>query len=138
MQSVIHYLVLLLTGAMLHAQNTVEVRMTHFENNQGKAHAALFDDESKFLKEGIAYQEAEIQEQEAIVRFTDLPDGVYAISCYHDEDNNGELNLRMGMIPSEPYGTSNNARGFFGPPKWKDAKFEVKNGEVKQLTIKVK
>lgn len=138
MQSVIYYLVMLLTGAMLHAQNTVEVTMTHFKSEEGKAHAALFNDASKFLKEGIAYQEAVIIDEEAVVRFTDIPDGVYAISCYHDEDSNGELNMRMGIIPSEPYGTSNNARGFMGPPKWKDAKFEVKNGEVRKLSIKVK
>ncbi len=138
MQSVIHYLALLLTGTLLQAQNTVEVTMTHFDSDTGKAHAALFNDESKFLKEGIAYQEAVINGKVAVVRFTDVPDGTYAISCFHDEDSNGELNMRMGIIPSEPYGTSNDARGFFGPPKWEDAKFEVKNGEVKKLTIKVK
>jgi len=125
-------------GAMLQAQNSVEVKMTQFKNDNGKAYAALFNEKSRFLKEGIAYLESEIKNGEAMVRFSNLPDGIYAISCYHDEDNNDRLNMRLGIIPSEPYGTSNDVRGFFGPPKWEEAKFEVKNGEVKKMIIKVK
>ena len=64
-----------------------------------------------------------------------IPDGVYAVSCYHDEDANGELNFFMGMYPTEDTGTSNNAPARFGPPKWEDAKFEVKNGEMKSFEI---
>ena len=37
-------------------------------------------------------------------------------------------------IPKEDYGCSNNARGTLGPPKWKDAKFELK-GQDKVITI---
>ena len=42
----------------------------------------------------------------------------------------GELNFFMGMYPTESTGFSNNAPARFGPPKWQDAKFEVKNGET--------
>lgn len=28
-------------------------------------------------------------------------------------------------IPIENFGCSNNAKGFMGPPKWKNAKFEL-------------
>mgnify|MGYP005997300017 FL=1 len=39
-------------------------------------------------------------------------------------------------IPKEPIGMSNNAKGFMGPPKYKDAKFNVTKDVV--LTINVK
>jgi uncharacterized protein (DUF2141 family) len=71
----------------------------------------------------------------ATVIFTNVPDGDYAVSCFHDEDDNGKLNMFMGMMPTEDYGTSNNAPANFGPPKWIDAKFEIKDGETKTFEI---
>jgi uncharacterized protein (DUF2141 family) len=80
---------------------------------------------------------AEIKNKEAKVSFSDVPDGVYAISVFHDEDNNGKLNMVLGFYPSEATGASNNAPANFGPPKWKNAKFEVKNGQVVKQHIKL-
>ncbi len=138
MQTVLTYLTLLITGVMLHAQNSVEVTLTHFNSDEGMARVGLYNNPSDFLNKEFKTLETTIQNGVATVTFTDVPDGIYAISSYHDEDNNGQLNMRMGIIPAEDYGCSNNARGFFGPPKWEDAQFEVQNGEVKQLEIKVK
>lgn len=58
-------------------------------------------------------------------RFSDLPAGRYAVIAYHDEDGNGRLNLRFGMIPVEGYGLSN-APEVAGPPKFSDAAFELR------------
>ncbi len=98
---------------------------------------SLYDNEANFLERGIVSKKSEIINQQASFSFSELADGVYAVSCYHDEDNNGKMNMIMGMIPSEDYGTSNNAVGHFGPTKWKDAKFEVSNGEIVKLNIKL-
>lgn len=38
-------------------------------------------------------------------------------------------------IPKEDYGCSNNARGFMGPPKYDDAKFQL--SENKTIEIKI-
>ena len=89
------------------------------------------------FKGGKDVAEVFVENKEAKVVFTNVPDGVYAVSCYHDEDSNGELNMFMGMIPSEPYGCSNGARGFFGPPKWEDAHFEVNEQETRKLDIRL-
>ncbi|HAT66810.1 DUF2141 domain-containing protein [Aureisphaera sp. CAU 1614] len=137
MQTVLHFLTLLLTGMLLQAQNTVEVTMTHFGTNDGKARVGLYNQAEDFLNKEFKTLETVIVNQKATVAFTDVPDGMYAISCYHDEDNNGQLNMRFGMIPIEDYGCSNGAKGFFGPPKWEDAQFEVKGGEVKSIAIKL-
>jgi len=137
MQTVLHYLALLLTGTLLQAQNTVEVTMTQFDNNNGIARVGLYNQANDFLDKAFLAQEATISNEKATVVFNDIPDGTYAISMFHDEDNDGKMKMRMGFIPAEDYACSNNAKGLFGPPKWDDAKFEVKGGEVKSIAIKL-
>ena len=68
---------------------------------------------------------SEIKNDKAVVTFENLPAGDYAISTYHDENNNGKLDKNMMGIPSEDYAASNNAKGFMGPPAYKDAKFVI-------------
>jgi len=135
MQTILIYLTLLLTGMILHAQNTIEVSITGFDSNQGEVKVGLYNKEGDFLKKYTKSISSEITNKKANVTFTDIPDGVYALSCYHDEDANGKLNFFMGMYPTEDTGTSNNAPARFGPPKWQDAKFEVKNGEIATFDI---
>ena len=128
---------LLLTGTTLHAQNTIEVSLTKFDSNEGIVLVGLYNDAGDFLDKTFMSISSEIVDKEAKVIFTDVPDGIYAISSYHDEDDNGSLNMILGMIPSESYGCSNGARGFFGPPKWENAKFEVKDGETRKMDIRL-
>jgi len=137
MQTVLTYLTLLLTGMLLHAQNTIEVNMTGFGSDHGTVMVGLYDTEDTFLGTPQKSFSSEILDKKANVTFTDIPDGIYAISCYHDEDENGELNMILGFYPKEDYGTSNNAPARFGPPKWEDAKFEIKNGEIATFDIKL-
>lgn len=137
MQTVLLYLTLLFTGVIIQAQNTVEVNITDFSNNDGKVMIAIYDSEANFLGKGLISKKSEITNKQAKFTFSNLPDGTYAVSCVHDEDDNGKMNMMMGMIPSEDYGTSNNAPAYFGPPKWNDAKFEVSNGEIVELNIKL-
>jgi uncharacterized protein (DUF2141 family) len=66
--------------------------------------------------------------------FKGLAPGQYAATAFHDLDSNGKLNANLMGLPTEPYGFSNNARGNFGPPAFKDA--AVKVGE-QDLTIEI-
>jgi len=137
MQAVLLYLTFLFSGIIIQAQNTVEVNITDFDSNDGTVYISIYDSEENFLEKGFVSKKSEVTNQEASFTFSELVDGVYAVSCFHDEDDNGKMNMIMGMIPSEDYGTSNNAPARFGPPKWKDAKFEVKGGEIVKLNIKL-
>lgn len=58
-------------------------------------------------------------------RLADLPPGDYALTVYHDENGNGELDRGAFGQPTEPYGFSNDARGRFGPPPWGAVRFTV-------------
>ena len=135
MQTIITTITLLFTTLILQAQNTVEVKMTNFDNDKGTAMVGLYNSEENFLESGFMYKKSKIENEMATVTFTNVPDGDYAVSCFHDEDDNGKLNMFMGMMPTEDYGTSNNAPANFGPPKWIDAKFEIKDGETKTFEI---
>ena len=135
MQTILTYFAMLLTGLFLQAQNSIVVNITGFESNKGTVMVGLYNKEGDFLKEYHLSISSDIYDNKANVTFTDIPDGVYAVSCYHDEDANGELNFFMGVYPTEDTGTSNNAPARFGPPKWEDAKFEIKDGEIKTFKI---
>ncbi len=137
MQTVLTYLMFLIAGLGMQAQNTIEVTLTDFKSNDGSVRVGLYDTKGDFLDKEYKTLKSKISNKEAVVTFTDVPDGTYAISCYHDEDNNGELNMIMGLFPSESYGCSNGARGFFGPPRWEDAKFEIAEGETRKFDIRL-
>jgi len=135
MQTVLLYVSLLLTGLVLQAQNTVEVSINNLSNNTGNVKVGLYNSKADFLEKVYKGEIATISDLKSKTTFTDIPDGIYAVSFFHDEDNDGEFDMFMGMIPTEDYGCSNNAKGRFGPPKWEDAKFELKNGQLKEINI---
>ncbi|TFL16328.1 DUF2141 domain-containing protein [Jannaschia formosa] len=55
---------------------------------------------------------------------TGLPEGVYAVQAFHDEDSNGDLN-RRGLRLREGIAFSNDAPMRFGPPRFRDAAVRV-------------
>jgi uncharacterized protein (DUF2141 family) len=73
----------------------------------------------------------------AVLPFAGIPAGEYAVSVYADMNGNGELDSNLFGIPQEPVGMSRDAKGRFGPPKFKDAVFTVGDGTVTQ-TIHLK
>jgi uncharacterized protein (DUF2141 family) len=68
------------------------------------------------------------------VVFTNLEPGQYAIICFHDENGNGRLDKSFWGVPSEPYGFSNDAHGFLGPPEFAAAALTL-DGSDKAVTI---
>jgi len=125
-----------LTGGFAQAQNNLEVSINGFKNDSGKVKVGLYDSESNFLKTVYKNAVADIQAGTASVVFNDLPKGTYAISVFHDENNNGTLDRNGFGIPTEGYGTSNDAKGFMGPPKFEDAKFTIETHSKATINIR--
>ena len=98
-------------------------------SDQGQVKLMLFEREEGFRKEDKALQVLALPaaKGEVHARFQGLPPGRYAVVAYHDENADGKLNLRFGMFPKEGYGLSNNFKPS-GPPKFKDAAFELPSG----------
>ena len=128
-------LVLFLFTAAVHAQEataTIEVEILNIENNEGQMMIGLYDAETNWLKRIYKGGIGKIENGTSAFVFSGIPEGTYAISVFHDEDNDGELKTFLG-IPREATGSSNDAPARFGPPKWKEAKFEVSDGVVKKI-----
>jgi uncharacterized protein (DUF2141 family) len=130
MQTVLTYLTLFFTGMMMTAQSSVTVTVTDLNSNDGKLMIGLYDSEKNFLSTRFMGAMETIENHTATFTFTDVPEGEYAISTFHDENDNQVFDMRFGVIPKEDYVTSNNAKGFFGPPDWDDAKFTVKDAPI--------
>lgn len=113
------------------------VEITGMNTDIGKVFLALYNAEKTFLKkhETTKGANAVVKGKKAIAYFKGLKKGEYAISLFHDENDNNKMDTRIFGIPKEPYGFSNNAKGFMGPPKFKDAKFIVDAN--KTISIKV-
>ena len=102
------------------------VQMTGFESDAGHARVALVNRREQFLSRDLApFRSAAvpIRDKQAHVVFEQLPQGEYAISVFHDANDNGELDSNLLRIPKEAYGFSNDARGTFGPPGYDAARF---------------
>lgn len=65
--------------------------------------------------------------QAGTMRFVvqDLAPGRYALSAFHDENDNGVLDTNLLGIPSEGYGFGNDASATFGPPRFEAAAVDV-------------
>ena len=118
----------------------VQVTVTGFESEEGQVLIAIFLDENGWPDdEAVAFGATvlSIRERQAVAEFKDVPSGSFAISVFHDEDSDRELDTGVFGIPSEDYGFSRGARGSFGPPSFDDARLDLIEGESKQLTIRV-
>lgn len=121
------------------SEGTLLISIENVKKNKGKIMLAVYAEAENFLSE-ITYrsiQQAVDQSGVVTLKIADLPYGTYAISLYHDENNNGEMDANFMKIPKEPYGFSNNARGMFGPPKFEEAQFSFSNTD-QQIRIKIK
>jgi uncharacterized protein (DUF2141 family) len=119
----------------------VEVNMTGFKTEEGTARVAFFLD-ARVWPDGngsiFATAVVPISGGQASAVFEDVPAGSFAVSVFHDENGNGELDSVALGIPSEAYGFSGDARNMFGPPSFEKARMELAAGETKQITIRVK
>ena len=117
----------------VNSQNKITVQIEKVSPAKGSIFVALFDSESTFLTAKRFKSEKILVDSNSVsVVFDSIPNGTYAISTFHDENSNGKMDTGMFGIPEEGYGFSNNARGMFGPAKFKDAKFVIKDEDVIQ------
>ena len=119
-------------------EGTIFLTIKEIENKDGVMMVALFNEDDKFLKIPSYSQEIPISDETEIkVIFRNIPYRKYAVSIYHDLNENGDLDSNMIMIPKEPIGFSNDYFPKFGPPKFKHAAFDLDQKELK-MTVNLK
>lgn len=114
----------------LTAQNTqnIIVTVTNPTSENGKISFALFDKEN-FMKTPLKREIGTIKNGKSTIIFKEIPVGEYAITCYHDKNDNGKMDFASNGMPLEDYGASNNVFNF-GPPSYEDAKFTVSDKKI--------
>lgn len=112
---------------------TLTIKVSGLKSNKGKLLVGLYNTKATFLKKQYKGRIVEIKNKKSEIIFKNIPKGEYAVSFIHDVNNNGKMDTNFLKIPKEDYGCSNNARGFMGPPKFNDAKFDFTSN--KTITI---
>ncbi|WP_117880601.1 DUF2141 domain-containing protein [Aureibaculum luteum] len=125
-------IIIVFTSVVSWSQSTVNLKVyiEGLNSDEGKLFVAIYDHRDDFLKNPYQGEITEIINGKAIVEFFQLPKGTYAISSFHDENNNGLLDKNYFGIPKEPNACSNNAKSRFGPPKYTDAKFNLEKDDT--------
>ena len=114
---------------------TLSIEFEGLKTENGKLFVALYNSEEDFLKNQMKGSIVDISNGKASASFDNLKSGIYAISSFYDKNNNGKMDTNFLGIPKEPVACSNNAKGKFGPPKFKDAKFMISTDHT-QIKIK--
>lgn len=118
----------------------VEISVTGLSNVQGNIYISVYDSDDnwlgddKVLEQKVVISEALKGDQlEAVLL---LKQGEYALTIYYDANDNGVLDTNFFGLPKEPVALSNNAKPKFGPPKYRDAKFQL-GAEIHIQTIDI-
>jgi len=122
------------------SSKSVELHFTHFRNDTGFARIAVYNNPLNFCKESIKpFREisAKIVHRQCSVTISDLPDGDYAITLLHDENEDAIMNYDFLGLPKEGFAFSNNALPGFTKPGFNACKIKVKAGITVKQTIKV-
>lgn len=105
---------------------SLDIEVGGMRSAEGQVKLMLFDKAEGFRKEDQSREVLAVPAQTGSLQaaFKELPPGRYAVIAYHDENANGKLDLRFGMIPAEGYGLSNNPE-VLGPPSFEHAAFDL-------------
>lgn len=115
---------------------TLEVEVHELKSDKGIISYLLFKDKSGYPdKPEKSFRQGSIPAHKHSFILPDIPEGKYAMTFIHDENNNGKLDTTIG-IPTEGFAFSNNPKVFFGPPSYGKVKFKVPLS--KPLKIKMK
>lgn len=121
-------------SAQDNAEVSIHVVINRTSSNEGMVYYALYDSQKGFNeKQPFKVAQSEIADNKTHVSFEKIPNGTYAIICYHDTNDNQQLDFE-GYMPIEDYGVSNNPL-LMGPPTYEAAKFEV---DGKDLALEIK
>ena len=118
---------------------TLNIQISGLRSKKGTLRIGLFNSKETFSKKGKAIRSAVVKpnSREAETSFKELPYGYYAISLYHDENDNDKYNLGLVLFSRERYGFSNNVKpGLRGPPSFEAAMF-LMNSNEQVVTIKL-
>ncbi len=117
----------------------IEVKVTGFTNTDGELAIAVFNNSNAFENKTKAYIDSTtiITQSELTIILNNIDPGNYAISVFHDEDENGNITFGgfLNLIPQEGFGFSNNPDIGMSQPSFQDCQFTIEDGQ--QLLVPI-
>lgn len=100
------------------------VTVDNLRDGDGKVRLSVFVSAAEWLEHSTDDHDlVSPAQQGGIVFHFDLPPGVYAIACFHDENANGVFDRNFLGLPREGYAFSRNVRPFLRAPSFASASF---------------
>ncbi len=125
------YLLSILMIWQINQSGELVVEVKGIDKIKGNIRVALYNVEKDFLSDKtFKALEERVDGKICTIKFADVPYGTYAISVYHDENENGELDTGLFGIPKEGYGFSNDVMGTFGPPSFEEAAIDFQQAST--------
>lgn len=115
---------------------TITVVIENLKTDEGAVYGSLYSEKTFLTSNPESTAKAEVKDGTATLVFEDVPEGIYGITAFHDENGNEKMDFEATGMPQENYGSSNNKFNPYGPPTWSDAKFEVA-GTAMDLNIRL-
>ncbi len=116
------------------ANYKIDVEINRIGSDNGMVYFAIYNSANNFVnKKPLNGGGVKVKDGKVKMTFENLKPGVYAVTCYHDANNNGKMDFDDNRMPLEDYGATNNVMNY-GPPRFDAAKFELKN---KDLTFEI-
>lgn len=111
----------------------IEVEISGFENRDGLCRVAAYASDAGFPNPDKALTRSVLPIEGDSVRWSFRwpgevgvqPPKSLAISAYHDQNDNGQLDKSLIGMPTEPYGFSNNPKRGYGPPTFEQTAVEI-------------
>ena len=116
LKQIIIFFIFLIVSVQTYSQTgMLEIKITNIQSSEGNIKVALYNEESSryfVFENDKAYrlESAEILGSTAYCKFKNVSYGKYAISLFHDKNNDSILNKAVLGYPIEPYGFSGKDR----------------------------
>ena len=122
---IIYFLIVLIISSKLIAAD-LEVTVEGLRTSKGILRLAIFDNPIEFPR-GVEVRSLNVKPTSGntVALFKGMKPGIYALAIHHDENVNNEMDTNFIGLPKEGFGFSNNAKIFFGPPRFTEASFSL-------------
>ena len=117
----------------------IQVKGLGADSNLGSYKCLLFKSEQGFpgdSKAAVQSAHGSLKDHIGTCLFENTEPGVYAMSTFHDENDNNQLDTYFFGAPKESYGFSNDASRPFSAPLFSEAAVTI--NETKTINIKLK
>jgi uncharacterized protein (DUF2141 family) len=108
-------------------------------NASGTVRVVIFNSQDKFLeRDGYVFKQTiEVGNKKSVRLDFQMPHGYYAVSAYHDLNDNHTLDRNGLGVPVEPYALSNNPSVKWRKPTFDETKFAF-NQSAQTISLQLK